>query len=95
MWTISEYTISEHVRQFVLTVPSDFIILGVMMKAGGRDQPGAQPCLYVKHPADQKDTEQVSFMQLEAGETSKASVQYVGSYQEVGYFKVKHLFQLL
>lgn len=94
-WTISEFTINEHIRQFILTLPSDFVILGVLMKSLGREQPGAQPHLYVKHPADQKATEDVSFIHLEAGETSNEPVQYVGSYQEVGYFKVKHLFQLM
>ena len=94
-WTISEFTINEHTQQFDLNLPSDFVVLGVLMKALGRDQPGAQPHLYVKHPAGQKATEKVSFIHLEAGMTSDMPVQYVGSYQEVGYFKIKHLFQLV
>jgi hypothetical protein len=94
MKVVKEYPISEHVSEFVLTLPANYQILTVFLKSN-TPSPGAQPVLYVLAPEDQPETEEVTFRHVESSEKLFNAYAYVGSYQEVGYFRVKHLFRLV
>jgi hypothetical protein len=96
MWAVTELLISEHEAEFALRLPKNYQTLSVLIKAeryGDGRQTKYSPYLYVLAPAGEKDTEEVAFLHVESGETFEGACAYVGSYQEMGYYKVKHLFR--
>lgn len=96
MWAVTEFPISEHKAEFALWLPKNYQTLSVMIKAE-RYEDGRQtkytPCLYVLAPAGETESEEVAFLHVESGETFEGACAYVGSYQEMGYHTVKHLFR--
>ena len=101
MRVVKEFLISEHKAEFVLTLPHNYQVLCVQIKrerqTDGRSF-SYSPFLYVLVPADKDEAsypEEVTFRQVEADEEITNAFSYVGSYQERGYFKVKHLFRLV
>jgi hypothetical protein len=96
MWTVTEFLISEHEAEFVLLLPKNYQTLSVLIEAeryGNGRQTKYTPHLYVLAPAGEKENEEVTFLHVESGETFEGACAYVGSYQEMGYYKVKHLFR--
>lgn len=98
MWTISEYEISEHKKEFTLRLPKYWEIISIMIKekpmeGRPRTERAGQPCLYVRYSVGEKETEEVTFRNVQAGEQLSGPYIHIGSYQEVGYFKVIHLFR--
>jgi hypothetical protein len=93
-WTVKEYEISEHSRNFILKLPKNYQILSVLIKgsASVNNPMAGAPCLYIRYPEGEKETEEVVFTQVEDGTSVDGSLQFVGSYQERGYHKIKHLF---
>lgn len=93
-WIITEYSISEHVPEFTLTLPKNYQILSVLIKGKptSNNPMAGGPYLYVKSPEGETGSEQVHFVQVESGQSVEVAYLYVGSYQERGYHKVKHLF---
>jgi hypothetical protein len=93
-WIVSEHSISEHVPEFTLKLPKNYQILSVLIK--GNPTPNnpmaGGPYLYVKSPEGGMGTELVQFVQVESGQSVEGPYHHVGSYQERGYHKVKHLF---
>jgi hypothetical protein len=98
MWTITEHEISEHKTEFTLSLPKDYQILSVLVKekplAGQpRYDRSGQPCLYVRSSIGEKEYEEVAFRNVQSGEKIDGPYLFIGSYQEVGYWKVMHLFR--
>ena len=90
--TVREYLISEHKSEFSLTLPKDYRVLSVQIREGKGS--GHQPHLHVLAPADAPQSEKVEFVQIEGDqEFEGGECDYVGSYQEKGYYRVKHLFR--
>jgi hypothetical protein len=96
MWAISEYLISEHQSEFALTLPKNYQTLCVLLREeryGDGTQSKYTPYLYVLAPDNERGTEEVTFLHVESDGTFEGACAYVGSYQEKGYYKVKHLFR--
>jgi hypothetical protein len=93
-WIVSEHSISEHVPEFTLKLPRDFQLLSVLIKGNPtpNNPTAGRPYLYVKSPEGEREIEEVHFRQVESGQSVEGPYQHVGSYQERGYHKVKHLF---
>lgn len=96
MWAVTEFPISEHEAEFTLRLPENYQTLSVLIKAekyGDGRQTKYTPHLYVLAPAGEKETEEVTFLHVEGGDAFEGACAYVGSYQEMGYYKIKHLFR--